>query len=339
MTYTEEFLAHHGILGQKWGVRRYQNIDGSLTTAGRERYGSGNTNSASSKSTKCPADMKADILAVNGGKNGMHNSPMRHNNCAFCSVAYEMRRRGDDVRAQESLNGVTDAAIEKAIKNFKSTDVKDFASRTSTQSKSIGMTKDEFDEMTGNILKDGDNSRGQMLINWKANEGSSFFNGGHALNYEVKDGVFYLVDGQVGKAYSGKSAYNYLANACNVKTIRTDNKTFDTKLTDKYFTEKNTGKVKGLFSRHASDTLGIVGAGATIAGSWFATAALPVLGLPGFAIGAGTAATGAAVLVPASIFDKVATKKEKEQMLAVEKKWQAEDRMSFYNNVTKKKGN
>ncbi len=30
-------LAHHGILGQKWGVRRYQNYDGSLTPAGRRR--------------------------------------------------------------------------------------------------------------------------------------------------------------------------------------------------------------------------------------------------------------------------------------------------------------
>lgn len=32
-------LSHHGILGQKWGVRRYQNSDGTLTDEGRKRYG------------------------------------------------------------------------------------------------------------------------------------------------------------------------------------------------------------------------------------------------------------------------------------------------------------
>lgn len=34
-------LYHHGIKGQKWGIRKYQNEDGSLTAAGRKRYGVG----------------------------------------------------------------------------------------------------------------------------------------------------------------------------------------------------------------------------------------------------------------------------------------------------------
>lgn len=40
-TYNYEYgnyLMHHGIKGQKWGVRRYQNKDGSLTPAGKQRY-------------------------------------------------------------------------------------------------------------------------------------------------------------------------------------------------------------------------------------------------------------------------------------------------------------
>ena len=37
--YYESELYHHGIKGQKWGVRRFQNSDGSLTKAGQKRYG------------------------------------------------------------------------------------------------------------------------------------------------------------------------------------------------------------------------------------------------------------------------------------------------------------
>ena len=38
MGYYDQVLEHHGIKGQRWGVRRYQNHDGSLTPKGRKRY-------------------------------------------------------------------------------------------------------------------------------------------------------------------------------------------------------------------------------------------------------------------------------------------------------------
>ena len=49
INYEEEYLAHHGTKGQRWGVRRFQNSDGSLTAAGKLRYSVGNGGRSISK--------------------------------------------------------------------------------------------------------------------------------------------------------------------------------------------------------------------------------------------------------------------------------------------------
>lgn len=65
---TTNYLAHFGILGQKWGVRRYQNPDGSLTPEGKARY------------YYSPSDLKGNRKAQRGFSNsllGDYGSPQR----------------------------------------------------------------------------------------------------------------------------------------------------------------------------------------------------------------------------------------------------------------------
>lgn len=49
--YTESYLAHHGVKGQKWGTRRYQNEDGSYKPGAEGRY-SGSSNGGDNPKTK-----------------------------------------------------------------------------------------------------------------------------------------------------------------------------------------------------------------------------------------------------------------------------------------------
>ena len=62
--YSALYLAHHGVKGQRWGIRRYQNEDGSLTPAGERRAQRDADNGNKWATTKWqPSSVKSSLLA------------------------------------------------------------------------------------------------------------------------------------------------------------------------------------------------------------------------------------------------------------------------------------
>ena len=66
-----DYLMHHGIKGQKWGVRNYQYEDGTLTPAGKERY---NLNQFGSKFGFHSRKKKVGSSAISGIKTAGYSS-------------------------------------------------------------------------------------------------------------------------------------------------------------------------------------------------------------------------------------------------------------------------
>lgn len=60
------YLAHYGAKGQHWGVRRYQNSDGSLTPLGRVHYGVGEARKATSRVVKAVASKTSSTAKAAG---------------------------------------------------------------------------------------------------------------------------------------------------------------------------------------------------------------------------------------------------------------------------------
>ena len=94
-------LQHHGIKGMKWGVRRYQNKDGSLTPAGKKRY-----DESGEKKEKTVDDYKEGLKKAQSADKALQGIKEIVNKAD--DVAYAKKVRND-------LTQMTDKELQQAV--------------------------------------------------------------------------------------------------------------------------------------------------------------------------------------------------------------------------------
>lgn len=98
--FESNYLAHHGILGQKWGVRRYQNPDGSLTEAGRARYGvsegKGVSDISSERGIKRRTKDVSKAIKINNKKRGKEYTKIANNPENFLGLNKKHAKKIDE---------------------------------------------------------------------------------------------------------------------------------------------------------------------------------------------------------------------------------------------------
>lgn len=112
-------LAHHGIKGMKWGVRRYQNYDGSYTKKGLERYNKAESDYESAKAkqkqiksdhkkgTATKQDVKKANQDVKSAKKKMSDAYGRLKTDKLADEGKELYRKGKTITGNTNISAIT----------------------------------------------------------------------------------------------------------------------------------------------------------------------------------------------------------------------------------------
>lgn len=128
-----------------------------------------------------PSSVKEDCAAVNPhyGEEAGYGI-----NCAWCTTAYDLRRRGYDVEAPSVTHGMTFAEETQLYKDTTMADWK---------------TPHNNEELFEQIAEEGNGARGRLSVLW--NDGT----GGHAMAWEVVNNIPYVIDCQSNDIYDEAS--------------------------------------------------------------------------------------------------------------------------------------
>ena len=95
-------LYHHGILGMKWGVRRYQNKDGTLTNAGKNRYN---------------VDIENAKTDLNNARKNYVNVVKDYNKKTYGGLIYNKKAIDNTLKARDKTEYYKEKLTSEKIKN------------------------------------------------------------------------------------------------------------------------------------------------------------------------------------------------------------------------------
>lgn len=101
---SDDSLEHWGIKGMKWGRRRYQNKDGSLTPEGRKRYGDGDSGDSKEETTE---QRRARVLKSTSAEELYKNRDVLTTN--------EIRERIDRINVEKQLGQMAESTRKTAL--------------------------------------------------------------------------------------------------------------------------------------------------------------------------------------------------------------------------------